>query len=336
MPSRSTTFGGGALIAALAIAQAALLHQPIGSLHAQQHPSTTIAGLETLRIRPNVSVIFGAGANVTVHNGEDGLVLVDSGSTDIAGTLLEAVRAISPRPIRLIVNTSADADHVGGNGTLAAGGTPLSPDPFSRERRATVLAHENVLLRMSAPTGQQSPFPAVMWPTETFTSRYRSMYVNDEAVQVIRQTGARTDGDVMVLFRKSDVVVSGDIIDLRHFPVIDRARGGSIQRELEALNRLLTEFVVQNIPQVLKASGTLVVPGHGYVCDYGEVVEYRDMLTVIADIIESMVGKNMSLEQVKAANPTRGYRARYGAETGSWTTDMFVEAVYDSVKEARP
>src|SRR5438132_1578777 len=139
-----------------------------------------------------------------------GLVLVDSGSSEMADKLLEAVRSISHRPIRLIVNTSADADHVGGHARLSRAGAPVSPDPFARENRATVLAHENALLRMSAPTGRPSPYPPNMWPTETFTSRFRSLYINDETVQVIRQTGARSDSDVMVLFRKADVVVTGD------------------------------------------------------------------------------------------------------------------------------
>jgi cyclase len=315
----------------IAVAVVLAGHPRTHALPAQRHPSTITAGLETLQIRPNVYVIFGAGGNVTVHAGADGLVVVDSGSSDRADDLLKAVKAISPGPIRLIINTGADADHVGGNAVLGSAGVPVSPDPFARESRATVLAHENVLRRMSAPTGSPSPFPAAMWPTETFTSRFRPMYVNDDSIQVIRQTGAHSDSDIMVLFRKADVLVTGDIVDLRQFPVIDRARGGSIQRELEALNRLLTEFVVPNVPQVLKPGGTLVVPGHGYVSDYGEVVEYRDMLTVITDIIEDMIRKGMTLDQVKAANPTKGYRLRYGSDTGAWTTAMFIEAVFNSL-----
>ena len=164
--------------------------------------------------------------------------------------------------------------------------------------------------------GTESPFPTKMLPNDTFTSRYRSMYVNDDAVQVIRQTGAHSDSDVMVLFRKADVIATGDVIDLRQFPVIDPAKGGSIQGELEALNRLLTEFVVPNMPLVLKPGRTLVVPGHGYVSDYGEVVEYRDMVTVIRDTIQELIDKGLTLEQVKAANPTKGYRGRYGIDTG--------------------
>jgi cyclase len=297
---------------------------------AQQHPSTTRGGLESVQIRPNVHVIFGAGGNVTVHVGEDGLVVVDSGSTDMAAPLLDAIKAISPRPIRVLINTSADLDHVGGNAIVGGAGVGLSPDPFGDGNHATVLAHENVLRRLSAlgTNGTESPFPTRMLPNDTFTSRYRSMYVNDDAVQVIRQTGAHSDSDVMVLFRKADVIATGDVLDLRQFPVIDAAKGGSIQGEIEALNRLLTEFIVPNMPLVLKPGRTLVVPGHGYVSDYGEVVEYRDMVTVIRDTIQDLIGKGLTLEQVKAANPTKGYRGRYGADTGPWTTDMFVEAVF--------
>jgi cyclase len=304
---------------------------------AQQHPSTTTAGLEVIQIRPNVHVIFGAGGNVTVHAGEDGLIVVDSGSTEKAGALLEAIKTISSRPIRMVVNTSVDLDHVGGNAIVGGAGIGLSPDPFGDGNHATVLAHENVLLRLSGlgSNGAESPFPTKMLPNDTFTSRYRSMYVNDDAVQVIRQTGAHSDSDLMVLFRKADVIATGDIIDMRQFPVIDARKGGSIQGEIEALNRLLTEFIVPNMPLVLKPGRTLVVPGHGYVSDYGEVVEYRDMVTVIRDTIQDLIDKGLTIEQVKAANPTKGYRGRYGSDNGDWTTDEFVEAVYDGLRKSR-
>ena len=294
------------------------------------------AALETIQIRDNVWVIFGAGANVTVHVGEDGVMLVDSGSEAMAEKTLDAVRTITKAPIRMIINTSADAEHVGGNDKVGAAGVAINPDNFSDEERATVLAHENVLQRMSAPKNRnEKPFPTAMWPTETFTSRYRSFYVNNEAVQVIRQLGAVSDGDVVVHFRRADVIATGDIVDLRHFPVIDAAKGGSIQGELEALNRLL-DLTVPPMPLVLKPGRTLVVPGHGRVSDYGELVDYRDMVTTIKDIIEDMVKKGMTLEQVKAANPTAGYRKRWGSDAGPWTTDMFVEAIYNGLKGTKP
>jgi glyoxylase-like metal-dependent hydrolase (beta-lactamase superfamily II) len=299
-----------------------------GPLYAQQ--------LDTIQIRDNVWVIFGAGGNVTVHVGEDGVMLVDSGSEAMADRTLAAVKAITKAPIRMIINTSADFEHVGGNDKVSLGGVAINPDNFSDEERATVLAHENVLQRLSAPKNRnEKPAPTGMWPTETFTSKLRSFYVNNEAVQVIRQLGAVTDGDVIVHFRRADVIATGDIVDLRRFPVIDPAKGGSIQGELEALNRLL-DLTVPPMPLVLKAGRTLVVPGHGRVSDYGELVDYRDMVTTIRDIIQDMVTRGLTLEQVKAANPTAGYRKRYGSDSGAWTTDMFVESIYNGLKNAKP
>ena len=294
---------------------------------AQQRPAAPPAGLETIKVRDNVYAIFGAGSNITVHVGEDGLILVDSGTTAAAEQVLAALKAISDQPIRLIINTSADMDHVGGNDVVGATGLEVNPDSFNDDPRATVLSHENVLTRLSG----DDKIPTDLWPSETFTSRVRSMYLNNDAVMVYRMTGAHTDGDVVVLFRKADVIATGDIIDLRSFPVIDPKNGGSIQGELDALNRLL-EMTVPAMPLVLKPGRTLLIPGHGRVSDYAELVEYRDMVTTIKDNIEVLIKKGMTLEQVKAANPTAGYRARWGKESGPWTTDMFVEAIYNGLK----
>jgi glyoxylase-like metal-dependent hydrolase (beta-lactamase superfamily II) len=302
----------------------ALLRPELAS--AQREPPTD-KPLETIKIRDNVYAIFGAGANVTVHVGEDGLILVDSGTSASAEEVVAAAKAISNQPIRLIINTSADMDHVGGNQVVGAAGLEVNPDSFNEEPHATVLSHESVLTRLSG----DDKTPTELWPSETFTSRVRSMYLNNDAVMVYRMTGAHSDGDTVVLFRKADVIATGDIIDLRSFPAIDPARGGSIQGELDALNRLL-EMTVPAMPLVLKPGRTLLVPGHGRVSDYAELVEYRDMVTTIKDNIEALMKKGLTLEQVKAANPTAGYRARWGKETGPWTTDMFVEAIYNGLK----
>lgn len=302
-----------------------------GGLEAQQRPALPAVGqptLETVRVRPNVYVIFGAGANITVHVGEDGVILVDSGNAASADAVIDAVRAITPQKIRMIINTSADADHVGGNEKVAQTGVSINPDVFTDQVQATIIAHENVADRMSE---AGSPFPGGAWPTETFTSRYRSMYINDDAVRILRHTGAHSDGDSMVLFRRADVIVAGDVLDLRHFPDINPAKGGSIQGELAALNELI-DLAVPNMPLILKEGRTFIVPGHGRISDYAEVVEYRDMVTVIRNIIQDLIDKGRTLEQVKAANPTAGYRARYGTDSGPWTTDMFVEAIYNGLK----
>ena len=289
--------------------------------------ATAPDGLETIQIRPNVYVIFGAGSNITVQVGEDGVILVDAGAAAQAPAVVAAVKAITPLPIRLIINTSADPDHVTGNEIVSAAGREVNPDAFSEDPHATVLAHENVMLRMSAPSGNDTLFPSGLWPSETYTSRVRAMYLNNTALLVHRFVGAHSDGDSVVLFRQADVIATGDILDLRHFPVIDPAKGGSIQGELDALNRLL-ELTVPAMPLVLKPGRTLLVPGHGRVADYAELVEYRDMVTTIKDNIEVLIKEGKTLAQIQAANPTAGYRARWGRETGPWTTAQFVEAIY--------
>jgi cyclase len=322
----------GSFLVVLAVTLA--VSQPSQGQVAQPRPAGG-AALETIQIRANVYAIFGAGSNIVMEVGEDGVILVDSGSAAMADQVIAEVRKITRAPIRLIINTSADADHIGGNERIARAGVNMTLSAINAgQEPAQVLAHENVLNRVSAPTGQQSPFPVAVWPTDTYISKIKSMYLNDEGIQVMHHEAAHSDGDSVVFFRRADVVVTGDIIDLRRFPVIDAARGGSVQGELAALNALL-ELAIPAMPLIYKDARTLVVPGHGRISDQAEIVEYRDMVTVIRDRIQSMMNKGLTLDQVKAANPTQGYRGRYGSDTGDWTTDMFVAAVYKGLTPAR-
>ena len=117
----------------------------------------------------------------------------------------------------------------------------------------------------------------------------------------------------MVFFRRSDVVVAGDILDTTRFPVIDVEKGGTIKGEIAALNRLV-ELAIPSVPIVSREAGTLVIPGHGRVCDQLDVVEYRDMVTIIRDRVRDLIKAGMTLDQVKAASPARGYTRRYGSD----------------------
>jgi glyoxylase-like metal-dependent hydrolase (beta-lactamase superfamily II) len=298
--------------------------------------------LEILQLRPNFYLIAGAGGHVAVQVGSDGVVVVDAGSAARADELLAVIKKITTQPIRYVINTSADADHVGGNETLSKAGqtlfTVLGPDSLPgnlREGAASIVATDKVLARMSAPTGRASPFPAGSWPTETFDYPRKYMYLNGEGIEILHQPAAHTDGDVVVFFRRSDVVVAGDILDTTRFPVIDVARGGSINGEIGALNRVV-ELAIPSVPIVSREAGTLVIPGHGRVCDQLDVVEYRDMVTIIRDRVRDLINAGMTLEQVQAASPARGYTRRYGSDTGTWTTNRFVDAVYQTlVKEKR-
>jgi cyclase len=298
-------------------------------------------GLALVELRPNVYVIGGAGGNIVVQVGPEGVILVDSGTTEMADAVLATIRRVTPLPIRYIVNTSMDADHVGGNEKLAgagltilagaiAAGAGLTDDLVTNSGRASVLAHENVLTRMSAPTGEQPPVPFPLWPTKTFAYRMYSMYLNGDGIQVIHQPAAHTDGDTIVFFRKADVIATGDLIDTTRFPVIDVKRGGSVQGEIDALNRLM-DLSIHNLPLQWRADRTFLVPGHGHVYDKLDLLEYRDAITVVRDRVADLVEQGKTLAEVKAANPTLGYRSQYGADSGPWTTEMFVEVVYNEL-----
>ena len=304
---------------------------------AQQEQS---GGLEVVQLRPNFHVIAGAGGNIVVQTGPEGVILVDSGSTATADQVLAAIKRITPLPIRYIINTSMEPDHVGGNDRLAraglsilpgavAAGAGLNDDLVSNSGRASVLAHENVLMRMTAATGPQA-VPSALWPTKTFAYRMYSMYLNGEGIQVIHMPAARTDGDTIVFFRRGDIIATGDIIDTTRWPVIDVKRGGTIQGEIDALNRLM-DLSIHNLPIQWHPDRTFLVPGHGFVYDKLDLLEYRDAVTVVRDRIQDLINQGRSLAQVKAANPTLGYRSQYGTDSGPWTTDMFVEVVYNEL-----
>jgi cyclase len=313
-----------------------------GAALAQQLDAQALGdGIELFRVRPNFYVLTGAGGNIALQVGSDGGIVVDAGDAAHAERVATELRKLATQPVRYVINTSVDPDHVGGNEVVAkAGRTILQTrnalgNAMTNEGAAAILAAEAVLLRMSAPTGETAAYPIAAWPTETFPQLRKYMYFNDEGIEVLHQPAAHTDGDSIVFFRRSDVVVAGDVIDMRRFPVIDVSRGGSINGEIAALNRLV-ELAIPSVPIVSREAGTVIVPGHGRLLDQTDVAEYRDVVTIVRDRIDQLRKDGKSLAEVKAANPTQGYRTRYGSDTGPWTTDMFVEAVFTSLAAAAP
>jgi glyoxylase-like metal-dependent hydrolase (beta-lactamase superfamily II) len=241
-----------------------------------------------------------------------------------------------PRPLRYLINTSAAPEHVGGNEKIATTGFFPRGGQFGGAveqvgPRASVVAHENVLNRMSAPAGQVAASPAAAWPTDTFFDEFHKLpeYVNGEAVIVYHAPAANTDGDSLVFFRHSEVIAAGNLLSTVGYPVIDVEKGGTIQGVIDGLNRILDLAVAEYRGQ----GGTWVIPGRGRLSDTADVASYRNMVTMMRDRIRDLKNKGMTLAQVKAARPTTDFDGRYGSTTGPWTTDMFVEAVYRTLQE---
>jgi glyoxylase-like metal-dependent hydrolase (beta-lactamase superfamily II) len=307
-----------------AVAGVALLFAA-GSVSAQQDGG----GLSVVQVRPNFYMIAGAGANIGVQTGPDGVVLVNTGTREASGNVLAAIRQLTKAPIRYIINTSADADVLAGNATFSKSPSVLH-----------VAAHENVMKAVSAPTGQISPFPADVWPDETFFQERKYVFFNGEGIEILHMPSAHSDGDVAVFFRKSDVVVAGHVLDDTRFPVIDLARGGSIKGEINALNRLI-ELAIPPGPLVgtppvgialsEMPGGTEVLPARGRVYRQLDLVEYRDMIVIIRDTIKYYMDQKMTLDQIQTAAPAKAWETRFGATSGPWTTQQFVEAVYRSL-----
>jgi glyoxylase-like metal-dependent hydrolase (beta-lactamase superfamily II) len=291
--------------------------------------------VQVLPIQGNVHVIVGAGANITIQAGDDGILMVDTGLASMSDKVLAALKTISTRPLRYIVNTSEFEDHVGGNAPIADTGEIIpfrepnytaGPQGALDITKASVISYYTLFHRLAGPSGKTPKIPELGWPDNTFSIKQKRLYFNDEPV-VITHTPSSTDGNSIVLFRKSDVVSVGDLIDLTGYPMIDLAAGGSVNAMVESLNALIDVTV----PARNAAGGTMVVPGHGRIADHAEVVYYRDMITIIRDRVQDMIKRGMTLDQIKAARPTRDWDRRYGRETGAWTTAMFVEAVHRSL-----
>ncbi|HMF02200.1 MAG TPA: MBL fold metallo-hydrolase [Terriglobia bacterium] len=293
---------------------------------AQQNQTLNTVEIHTLPVQGNVYMLVGAGGNMTVQVGNDGVLIVDTQYAPLSEKILAAIRTLSKGPIRYVINTTYDADHTGGNepirkaGSTIAGGN-VAGDIQDAAEGAQIIAHDNVLMRMAnRPSGSL--------PTSTFLGDSKKLFFNGEGIEINHQPAAHTDGDSIVFFRRSDVISTGDIFTTNSYPMIDLAAGGSIQGVIDGLNRLVDMI----IPVYGQEGGTLVIPGHGRLSDFGDVINCREMTIIIRDRVQDMIKKGMTLEQVKAARPTRDYDPLYGSVPG-WTSEMFVEAVYKSLKK---
>ncbi len=295
-----------------------------GPLERNQHAA---GGLDVLPVQGNVYLIAGQGSNITVQVSEQGAILVDTSVAAISDAVIAEIKKLTKGPIKGIINTNVDLDHIGGNEALSKAGKPLYGAGGGLNEGALIVAHENALHHISARTGEKSSVPSALWPTDTFFGELKTIYFNHEPIEIWHQP-AHTDGDVIVFFRRSDVISAGDVFSTVSYPVIDAEKGGSIQGFLDGLNHIIKITV----PEFNQQGGTRVVPGHGRIGNESDVVEYRDMATIVRDRIRDMMKKGMTLEQIKAAKPTLDYDGLYS--TPSYTGTMFIEAVYKDLSQA--
>jgi cyclase len=318
--------------AAMEAAAKAKLTPSSGPQHASRamNPNPGDGEIHILPVQENLYMLVGDGGNIAVQVGEQAPIVVNAGAGQLSDKVIAAIRKLSEKPVQFIVNTNFGADFTGGNVKLRAAGHDPSVEGsfFSNQfsdagRGATIIAQQSVQNHLIA-----SKAPAEGWPSDTFLQGRRRKYHNGEAVEILYQPNAVSDSDSIVHFRRSDVIVTGDIFTTTSYPPIDIKNGGSIQGEIAALNQILDRTVYKHDEE----GGTLVIPGHGRLCDEWEVAEYRDMLVIFRDRVQELIKNGASLEQVKAARVTADYDDRFGATSGPWTTDMFVEAVYTSLK----
>ena len=315
-------FAGGASAAAAA--------------RAVQDSKADDAKVHVLHVQGNVYMLVEPNQNnITVQIGNQYIIVVDTGVPECSDEAIAAIRSLSDLPIMFITNTSSDEDHTGGNIKLSqagwtlpnadAGGSSRDPDllaGLNKDRLApgaVIMGHANTIARVLS--GKLATTDAISYGDEG------SRLYSNEAVLFNHMPAAHTDGDTVVFFRDSEVLSVGELLSTESYPAIEADKGGSLRGIIDALN----EIILLMVPKENEEGGTYLIPGHGYVCDRNDVVNYRDMLTIIRGRIQDMVKRGMTLEQVKAAKPSFDYDPVYGSSTGQWTTDRFVETVYREV-----
>jgi glyoxylase-like metal-dependent hydrolase (beta-lactamase superfamily II) len=288
------------------------------------HEPPVAGELEVIHVQGNVWLIAGAGGNIAVQAGDLGIFIVDTGAIEFSEAVIDAIASISDRPIRYIVNTSTADQHIGGNAAFAA--LPGGSTSNTRGARINIISQENVLFRMSTARNDNGEriYQQLAWPTDGYYEAQRGQIFNGEAIDIIHMPNAFSDGDSIVYFRGSNVLVSGDIFTTVGLPMIDYEKGGSFQGLIAALDHMLDITISDDLAE----GGTYVIPGHGYITDEADLVEYRDMTYIIRDRLQRLITEQgLNLEQVKQARPVLGWESRYSRPT--WTVDMFLEAVYD-------
>jgi len=290
-------------------------------------------------------------SNVAVQFGNEGVLVVDTGTQAMAPRLLAQILRLAQehagdqKAIRLVVNSNGRADHIGGNRVIREAGSTIAgaqagagfrfdrPDTAGIVPGAAVIANQNVLTRLvtEAASGAAQAAQA-LWPTDTEDFDLYNTWFNGEAVRLFHPHSANTDAQLMIQFRHSDVIAAGDVLDTTSYPLIDVARGGSIDGELVALHQLIDLAV----PAERQEGGTVVIPGHGALADQSDVVHYADMLTIIRDRVQFYKNQRKTLPQILALGVSADYDQRFGASDGHGSAGDFISAVFRTLPARGP
>jgi glyoxylase-like metal-dependent hydrolase (beta-lactamase superfamily II) len=300
-------------------------------------PARDAFDIRALRVQgfdsTSVYMLVGAGANITVQIGDEGVVVVDTGPAAAADAVLAAIRRLTNKPIKYIINTHAHRDHVGGNAVLvkASGGQRTDAGPAAELRQnpngVIVVAHQNTVDRMLRPPPGGVVYPEYAVARSSFITPDKQLHFNGEAIELWWHASAHSDGDVLVFFRRSDVIVGGDLVQPAHFPQFDVEAGGRLQGIINGLNHVLDLAV----PQFNQSGGTRIIPGHGWLCTEADVVDLRDLATIARDRVQYLIEKKLTLRQVQAAHPLADFAPVYAEGDAERGTDAFVDAVYSDL-----
>ncbi len=277
-------------VTALALPAAMLLALP-----AQAQQDFSDVEIIPHHVAGNMYYLQGAGGNIGLSIGDDGVVMIDDQFAPLTERIVAAIAELNDGDIRFVINTHVHGDHTGGNENLGRMGIDI-------------LARDEVRLRLAEQTS------GLALPVLTYDGNI-TVHLNGEEVHVFAVPPAHTDGDSFIHFRGSDVIHAGDVFRTTSFPFIDLANGGTLDGTIAALGMLVGRA----------GPDTRVVPGHGGVSSRADVMEFRDMIIETANAVESMIGQGMDYDEVAAADPTAAWNDRYG------DPERFLSAVYSEL-----
>jgi cyclase len=284
-----------------------------GLARAQQPPDFSKIEIKTTQIADNFYTLEGRGGTISVLTGPDGVLLVDSQFAPLTDKLIAAIKNLSTKPIRFLINTHLHGDHTGGNENFAKLGTII----FSRDQLRERLAHP-----LAAADGSPGkPAPALALPVVTYDGPV-SIHIDAEDVRLIPIRNAHTDGDTLVSFTTHDILAVGDYYRGVGYPYVDLKSGGSLTGILDGLGATIGRA----------GPHTKIIPGHGPVTDRNSLIAQRDMILAVRDKVAALVAQNKTLEEVIAAKPTADFDAQ--VPQSAQTADSFVTWLYAEVKAA--